>query len=178
MAKKKDKKAKAASPDAESDATEGSGKSGSSLIFQIIMVLVVGAASFAAVFLLPRDEPASTEHGSEHGSEHADAEPELDLAPDTTFLELTPLTLSLSDNRRTLKIGITLEVISGEEGYIDPDDPKIRDAFMGYLRSLRTEQLEDAAFMAQMRAQLLRRAEVILGPGKIHGILITDFLVR
>ena len=49
---------------------------------------------------------------------------------------------------------------------------------MGYLRALRVEQIEDAAFMAQMRAQLLRRAQLILGAENIHSILITDFLVQ
>ena len=91
---------------------------------------------------------------------------------------LTPLTISLQNNNRILNIGITLETLAGEEDYIDPSDPKIRDAFMGYLRALRIEQIEDSAFMAQMRAQLLRRAQLILGAENIHSILITDFLVQ
>jgi len=48
----------------------------------------------------------------------------------------------------------------------------------GYLRALKPEQIRDAAYMAQMRAQLVRRARLILGTDAVFGILITDFLVQ
>lgn len=176
MAKKKSK-SKDAPAEGQDGEVEGKAKGG--LLPKLAMVLALGAVSFGTVYLLPRPDAGSHDVASSSDAAHYEDEvPALELAQNTNYLELTPLTISLQNNSRILKIGITLEVQSGEEEYIDPNDPKIRDAFMGYLRALRLEQIEDAAFMAQMRAQLLRRAQLILGQDKVHGILITDFLVR
>jgi len=87
----------------------------------------------------------------------------LNLKIDPEFVTLNPFTISLDGGNSLLKIGITLEV-SEEAAYdIDPNDPQLRDAFTGYLRALKPEQIRDAAYMAQMRAQLVRRARLILG---------------
>ena len=174
MAKKKKTDAKAGG-----DGGEGApAKSGGGIVSKAALIIALGAASFATVFLLPRPEPAAVETAHGEAGEHGAEEAKLDLHVETAYFALNPLTISLQEDQRILKIGITLETLSGEEDYIDPSDPKIRDAFTGYLRALRAEQINDAAFMAQMRAQLLRRAQLILGADVVHGILITDFLVR
>ena len=168
---KKEKKQKKTEPG------EGTPKKKGGAIGPAVTLVALGAASFGTVFMLPGNNQKPEESYEAEMVAH-ETEEELDLMVDTGYLELTPLTITLQNNNRILKIGITLETLAGEEDYIDPNDPKIRDAFMGYLRALRIEQIEDAAFMAQMRAQLLRRAQLILGVENIHGILITDFLVR
>ena len=173
------KKSKSKDPPAETEDGQLEAKPKGGLVPKLAMVIALGVVSFGTVYLLPRPDTSShTTEASSDTAHHEEEIPPLELAQNTNYLELTPLTVSLQKNSRVLKIGITLEVLSGEEEYIDPNDPKIRDAFMGYLRALRLEQIEDAAFMAQMRAQLLRRAQLILGQDKVHGILITDFLVR
>ncbi len=172
MAKKNISEAKAG------DAADAPAKSGGGIISKAALVIALGAASFATVFLLPRPEPVAIDTAHAEGGEHSTEDAKLDLTVDTAYLELNPLTISLQNDQLILRIGITLETLAGEEDYIDPNDPKIRDAFTGYLRALKPEQINDAAFMAQMRAQLLRRAQLILGPEVVHGILITDFLVR
>lgn len=173
MAKKQQKTPKPET--AEDGAPE---KKGGGLISKIGLAVAVGLVSFGTVYLLPRPDPAPAPDASAEHEGGGHAEPELDLDEDTEYFELDPFTISLQNNNRILKIGITLEVISGESDYIDPSDPKLRDAFTGYLRALRLEQIEDAAFMAQMRAQLLRRAQLIFGEDEVRGILITDFMVR
>lgn len=142
----------------------------------LVTLIVLGAASFGSVYMLPppHHDPALNDASADHRAE----EKKINFTEEAGFLELAPLTISLEERSRILRIGITLETRAGEEAYIDPNDPRIRDAFMGYLRALRLEQIEDAAFMAQMRSQLLRRAKLILGADNIRGILITDFLVR
>jgi len=172
MAKKKSKK-----PEPNSDDGKANEKSSGQMISKLLMLIVLGTASFGTVFMLPSNAaPELHEEMTTKADVHID-EP-LALTKETGFLPLSPLTISLQDNARILKIGITLETTKGEEDYIDPNNPKVRDAFMGYLRALRVEQIEDAAFMAQMRSQLLRRAKLILGADVVQGILITDFLVR
>ena len=175
MAKKKKSKTKDTSETAGEDTPKGKG---GGLLPKLVMVVAMGLVSFGTVYLLPRPDNTSHDTPASEEAAHHDKAPDLGLVEDTGYLELTPLTITLQDDLRVLKIGITLEILAGEEDYIDPSDPKIRDAFMGYLRALRLEQIEDAAFMAQMRAQLLRRAQLILGQDTVRGILITDFLVR
>lgn len=177
MAKKKEKKPKGGAKTSENKGDEASPPKKGGFIGAFVTLIALGAASFGTVFMLPGNESAP-EAGYEEYAGHDEAQVKLDLTEDTSYVELSPLTISLQDNARILKIGITLETLAGEEEYIDPNDPKIRDAFMGYLRALRLDQIEDAAFMAQMRAQLLRRAQLILGAENVRGILITDFLVR
>lgn len=172
MAKKKTKNVEPSNDDEKPPK-----KSGGGLISNALMLIVLCAASFGTVFMLPSNAAPSLKGDVAAEEGHHTEEP-LSLVEETSFLPLSPLTISLQDNSKILQIGITLETAIGEEDYIDPNDPKIRDAFMGYLRALRIEQIEDAAFMAQMRNQLLRRAKLILGPENVHGILITDFLVR
>jgi len=171
------KKAKAKTPADQADNGKSGKKSGGGFLSQIFILVALGAASFGTVFMLPGANPGTAPETVEE-VEHEAEVPELDLTEELGYLALTPLTISLQDDSRILKIGITLETLAGEEEYIDPSDPKIRDAFMGYLRALRMEQIEDPAFMAHMRAHLLRRAQLIFGAEKIRGILITDFLVR
>ena len=171
---KKDKKAKNKASKLADGESPPSKKGG--LVSSLVTLIVLGATSFGTVYMLPAPQkpPMVTEATTEHSLDQK----KIDFSEETGFLELTPLTISLQERSRILKIGITLETAAGEEAYMDPNDPRIRDAFMGYLRALRLEQIEDAAFMAQMRSQLLRRAKLILGPDNIRGILITDFLVR
>ncbi|MEP6342116.1 MAG: flagellar basal body-associated FliL family protein [Maricaulaceae bacterium] len=171
MAKKKEK------PKKGTDNDDAPPKKKGGTIGALVTLIALGAASFGTVFMLPSNDPVSHEDNEKEMATD-ETQPKLDLTVDTGYLELTPLTLSLQNNNRILKIGITLETLAGEEDYIDANDPKIRDAFTGYLRALRLEQIEDAAFMAQMRAQLLRRAQLILGAENIRSILITDFLVQ
>lgn len=171
--KKKEKKVK---PE-DGDTGDTNVKSGG-ILPKAAMFVALLAVSFGTVYLLPRPAPVTVVEASSDSDHSEDAAHEMDLEEDTSYFELNPFTISLQGNNRILKIGITLEVISGEADYIDPSDPKVRDAFTGYLRALRLEQIEDAAFMAQMRAQLLRRAQLILGQENVRGILITDFLVR
>jgi flagellar FliL protein len=175
MASKK-KKEKKAEQDG-GDTAEGKAKSGG-IVPKAGMLVAMLAVSFGTVYLLPRPDPAPAVDPSAEDGHGAEVEHEMDLEEHTDYFALTPFTISLQGNNRILKIGITLEVVSDEADYMDPSDPKVRDAFTGYLRALRLEQIEDAAFMVQMRSQLLRRAQLILGQENVRGILITDFLVR
>lgn len=170
MADKKDKKKK-------KDDGDGAAKKKGGLIPNIALMLAVGAASFGTVYFLPRPDNTADAH-DEYAEEATPVEP---LAPTPDALEyiaMDPLTLSLDGNKQILKIGITLEARNDLGGYVDPHDPKLLDAYTGYLRALRVEQIEDAAYMAQMRRQLVRRANLVFGERIVHSVLITDFLVR
>lgn len=174
MAKKKTKDKKApAGGDAAAGAKNGKG----GLIGQLVLMVALGGASFGTVLFLPSHAgPALESDASEHDADSAP--PPLDLKHESTFVELSPFTISLDGGNSLLKIGITLEMSEDVKYDIDPNDPRLRDAFTGYLRALKPEQIRDVAYMARMRAQLLRRARLIFESDAIYSILITDFLVQ
>ena len=164
--------------------TEESGKAAKKsggLVGQLVTAVVAGAAAFGTVFFLPEETaaeaPVCEMAAAAKKEEAVIEEPSLD---EISFVELEPLLISLGQgaNARHLKIGLTLETPYGYEEDIKYAQPKLRDAFTGYLRALEMEYLEDPSSMVRLRAQLLRRAEVVLGTETVHGVLITDFLVR
>lgn len=175
MAKQKKSKKGAATP--TGDSGDSSGKSKGGLIGTILTPLILGAASFAMVYSLPspQSEPTDTEHETE---EHYGAEPLQVTDVDMGVVELNEFTLSLREDKQVLRILLALETPKSVVESIDPNDLHLRDAFMSYLRAIEVEQLQDVAFLPQLRAQLLRRAKLVLGDDNVSGILITEFLIR
>jgi flagellar FliL protein len=161
--------------------SEGDGKKKSSgFMTQLLLAVALGAAAFATVYFLPGSEPPVMTCEAEAPKEVVKKEPEPPSLEHVTFVALEPLMVSLgtSSEGRHLKIGLTLETSEGHEYDIEHAEPKLRDAFTGYLRAVSIDQLEDPAAMVRLRAQLLRRAKVILGKDTVQGVLITDFIVR
>lgn len=155
-------------------------KSGGPLAY-LLPAFVSGAAAFGTVFFLPdteQPEPALCETDVAHAPKQlSDNRPPLN---EINFVALDPLLISFgrASEARYLSIGLTLETSYGYEEDVEHAQPKLRDAFTGYLRALEMEQLEDPTSMVRLRTQLLRRAEIVLGSKVVHGVLVTDFLVR
>lgn len=170
--KKKDKGAGAAVPD---DPNAPAPKKGG-LIGALLTPLVLAGVAFGTVYFLPSSAPVMIAH-SDVATAHVE-QPDLDIPTDFETVSLSEMTVSIGQDKQVLRIGITLEAPSASAANISPDDARLRDAFMGYLRAIEVSQLKDAAFMAQLRAQLLRRAKLVLGSENVYGVLITDFLVR
>lgn len=175
--KKKPKKEKGgATPDPNAPEGEEGKKSKGGLIGAILTPLLLAAASFGTVYSLPGQEIVPAES---HDEEETYAEPTLQIAAkDLGIVELNEFVLSIRQERQVLRILIALEGPESAVSHIDPNDLRLRDAFMSYLRAIDVEQLEDVTFMPQLRAQLLRRAKLVLGDDKVSGVLITDFLIR
>ncbi len=156
---------------------EGQPKKGG-LIGAILTPLLLAAASFGTVYSLPSGEakfPAEDHAETEeyHAEEHIDF-----TSKNLDIVELNEFVISLREGRQVLRILLAVEAPSESASTIDPNDLRLRDAFMSYLRAIEVEQLEDVTFMPQLRAQLLRRAKLVLGDENVSGILITDFLIR
>ncbi|RKQ72171.1 flagellar basal body-associated protein FliL [Litorimonas taeanensis] len=170
------KKSKKAPAPANGDSEAKSGKSKGGLIGTIVTPLILAAASFATVYSLPTPHSAPVVH--DEAEDEYDAEPLHFTSADTGIVELNEFTLSLREDKQVLRILLALETPESMVGSIDPNDLRLRDAFMSYLRAIEVEQLQDVAFLPQLRAQLLRRAKLVLGDSNVSGILITEFLIR
>ena len=148
------------------------------VIGKLVLSLTLAITSFCTVYFLPREiAPNSTTTPDQHSASQTNE----DFVPKhiaTAFVTLEPFTVSMKGRSRILRLGITLEVPEVNISEVDADNPKLRDAFMGYLSVLDMQQVEDAAFLVGLRAQLTRRAKFVLGENNIQNILITDFMVR
>ncbi len=170
MKKPKKEKKKKVKKDGDASAKKGG------MLGKLALVIAMGATSFCTVFFLPRPDPVTVvEADASHDKtdEHAEPEP----IP-TSFLDMESFTVSLKGRQRVLRLGVTLETPEDMVEFINPNDPQLRDAFMGYLSAIEMAQVEDAAFLVRLRAQLTRRARFVLGDANVSNVLITDFLVR
>lgn len=162
------------SPTAEGESAKKKG----GFLVPLLTAVFAGAASFGAAFMLIDPPAPQTEIAVKTGATTSGQDSDIQVKPlDVTYVDLDPLTLSIQDNSRLLKIGLTLETHAGGD-YIASDDPVLRDVFTSYLRALRSEHIQDVSYMNHIRAQLLRRAQIAKGEQVVHGILITDFLVQ
>ena len=56
--------------------------------------------------------------------------------------------------------------------------PRMIDVLNGYLRALEPEDLEAPAALVRLRAQILRRLQIVAGEGQIRDLLIIEFVLR
>ena len=173
------------------------------LLFIIIpAALVVLGGGGAAAFLLMKPKPAEAEAGAEHaepakkdekakkggdhgGGKEGEADPAagtIAAGPDgVTFYTLPDMIVNIQspDGRPTyLKLKLTLEMKDAELAtHLQGETPRMQDMFQGFLRELRPEDLAGSAGSYQLRAEILRRVNLIAAPGKVDAVLIEEMLV-
>lgn len=109
-----------------------------------------------------------------HGGDQGAAGP-----ADVSFVPVDPLVVSLSPEAgpRFLRITMQIETPKGNEEIVVGLMPRLRDVLNGYLRSVEEVDLADPASMARLRAQMLRRLQLVAPEADISNILITDFVL-
>lgn len=170
-------------------------------------LLVLGGGGGAAFFLL-QPKPAAAEgdaeggHGKEkkggdhgkaekkggggHGGPEGEADPALGKiteGPDgVTFYTLPDMVVNIqsADGRPTfLKLTLTLEMHDHDLATtLQGESPRMQDMFQGFLRELRPEDLAGSAGTYQLRAEILRRVNLIAAPAKVDAVLIEEMLVQ
>lgn len=175
------------------------------LLFIVIpaAVVVLGGGGAGAFFMMqpkPATAEADGEEKGDHGKEKKDdkkdkkkgkgGEAEADPAlgkivegPDgVTFLTLPDMVVNVQapDGRPThLKLKLTLEMSDGHQAEVlQGQMPRLQDMLQSFLRELRPEELQGSAASFQLRAELARRVNLILAPGKIDAVLIEEMLVN
>jgi flagellar FliL protein len=131
---------------------------------------------------------AKKEEGGGHGApaEGGEADPSLGKiseGPDgVTFYTLPDMVMNIQSTggRATfLKLKITLEMHDAEVAtQLQSEMPRLQDMFTGFMRELRPEDLSGSAGTYQLRAEILRRVNLIAAPGKVDAVLIEEMLVN
>lgn len=140
------------------------------LIVGLVLFLALGGVGFYAFYtgliLLPF---------------HADkkAGPALGLS-DVAFVPIDQLTISLgkASEKSHLRFTAQLEVNANRAEEVVALSPRILDVMNGYLRAVDIADLTDPDALVRLRAQLLRRIQMVTGQGCVRDLLVTEFVLN
>lgn len=98
----------------------------------------------------------------------------------TVFISVDPLTVSLgnSANATHLRFRADLEVDSEHKAEVTQLLPRVVDVLNSYLRALEPADVEDRGALSKLRGQMLRRIQVVVGPGKVNDLLVMEFVLN
>jgi flagellar FliL protein len=140
------------------------------LLAGLLGALLLGGAGFYASYsgLLGRvGEGASHDKGAEE-------------LPDIAFVAIEPMVLSLgtAEANRHLRFGAELEVPKAYQPEVALLLPRVLDVLNGYLRAVDIAELDGPSALVRIRAQMLRRVQIVVGEGRVRDLLITEFVLN
>ncbi len=143
------------------------------LVIGLILMLALGGAGFGAVQtgLLFGQGAGTAEHAEDSGVE---------ALPDIAFVPLTPVIVSMAGpgETRHLRVTAQLEVAKAHEAEVQLLTPRVLDVMNSYLRALDVAELEDPTALVRLRAQIVRRIQLVAGEGRVRDVLLTEFVVN
>lgn len=142
------------------------------LLVGLVVMLALGGGGFYATW------SGMILGGAAHEGDHAAEAP--DPFPEIAFVPVEPVmvTLGPGSSARFLKLTTQLEVAKAYAGEVTILMPRILDVLNSYLRAVALEDLENPAAMARLRAQMLRRVQIVTGEGRVRDLLVTEFIVN
>lgn len=147
------------------------------LILGVLLALAGGGGGFHAVqagLLFGGD--SHTAEG--HDSNVAQGSKTIADMPDVAFVPVDPLVISLPDRDSHLRFRAQLEVGTAYTDDVTQLMPRVVDVLNSYLRALEAEDLADSTSLAQLRAQMLRRIQIVTGGGRVNDLLIMEFILN
>ena len=144
------------------------------LILGLVFLLLGGGGGFYATW-------SGLLFGAESEETKAEVkEEEQDKAPAIQFIPIDPITVSLPQGsaQSHLRFRAELEVPRDYASDVEAVLPRIVDVLNGYLRAIEANDITDPSALTRMRAQMLRRVQVVTGPEQIQDLLIMEFVLN
>ena len=163
-------------------------RKGKSKLLLVAAVLALGAggggfyAVYSGMLALPflgggegGHETAAAGPGGEAGG-HAEA---ADPFEPGAYIHLEPLivTMGPQSESKHLKITLAIEVEPGREAEVEAVKPRVIDILNGFLRAVDEREFELPRSMERLRAQMLRRIELVTPKGAVRDLLIQEFVL-
>jgi len=140
------------------------------LLVGLVFALLLGTCGFLGIYLdlVPL--------GGKDSHAQSAAEP---LEP-VSYVPIEPILVSLEslEHARHLRFRAHLEVEPQEQQNVETVMPRILDVLNGYLRAVDVADLERSTFLIRMRAQMLRRIQLVVGEGRVRDLLISEFVLN
>ena len=139
------------------------------LILGTALACMLGGGTFAVIYA-----------GLADGLLPLPGTPRVESSQQASFVEIAPMTVSLGApaEGRVVRFAVTLEVAPAHRAEVVQLTPRLQDVLNSYLRALEPEAFGAPGALIRIRAQLLRRMQVVAGEGRIRDLLVTEFLVN
>ncbi len=145
------------------------------LVAGLLLAVLGGGAGFWAVTQGPfATRPPTVSDVDEVQAEPSARPVEAAFVP----LETVIVTLGPEETGRHLIFTAELEVDPAYENEVTRLSPRVLDVLNSYLRVISIAELSDPSSLARLRAQMLRRVQVVTGAGRVNDLLITQFVVN
>jgi flagellar protein FliL len=140
------------------------------LLFGLLLAMTLGGAGFYAAW------SGLLSGGGEHADQGATPSPLDGIA----FVPLETMVVSLGPDSGSehLRFTAQVEVVDAALADVTLLKPRILDVLNSYLRAIDTASIEDPQAMARLRAQMLRRVQIVTGEGRVRDLLITEFVLN
>lgn len=151
--------------------------------FMGIIILAVAAliSALGTVYILtPSAQPVVTAAGECEPAMLTSTALKPLATEDQNYVELEEVLITIGSTPATRYLKMNVMIVTDKDGAskVKKAEPVLRDAFINYLRSVELQDFENPNFYSQMRDQLARRAELVVGGSVARGVLVTEFLLR
>ena len=165
--------AEAEVPDGEAPARK---RSVVPLLVALVLSLALGGGGFFAAYSGFLDSVL----GGSSKEKEADGPAKPGAMPEIAFVAVDPIVVSLGagSEARHLRFQAQLEVALGQEAAVASLMPRILDVLHGYLRAVTAEDVERSSALLVLRAQMLRRVQLVVGEGRVNDLLVTEFVLN
>lgn len=143
------------------------------VLMGVLLALALGGGAFYAVYSGMLLAPEHDQSGKVDEAAPA-------TAGQAVFVPIDPIVVSLGSpgRGRHLRFRAELDVEPGAQDTIVGLMPRILDVLNGYLRAVPVEELERPAALVLLRAQMLRRVQLVVGDGLVRDLLVTEFVLN
>ena len=88
------------------------------------------------------------------------------------------ISLPPGSSAKHLRFAGQLEVAPEHAAEVAQLMPRVLDVLNTYLRAVEVKDLEEPAALPRLRAQMLRRIQVVTGEGRVRDLLVTEFVLN
>jgi len=156
------------------------------LVLGLVGALALGGGGFYAVSSGLFDPAALFGGGGGHAAASGghggggNGETAVALPAGVAFVPVEPIMVSLppGSSAKLLRFSGQLEVAPEHAAEVAGLMPRILDVLNTYLRAVSPRDLEQPSALAPLRAQMLRRIQVVTGEGQVRDLLITEFVLN
>lgn len=144
------------------------------MILGLVLAILGGGGGFMAV------QAGLIGGASDEPEEKEMAAPVAEELPELAFVPMETLVINLPEHAQARHLLFTAQ-LEVEPTYSDEVTnlmPRIVDVLNGYLRAVEISELEDPTALIRLRAQMLRRVQVVVGDGRVKDILIMEFVLN
>jgi flagellar protein FliL len=156
------------------------------LIIGLVLAITGGAGGYWAATSGPLGGSADSAGYGDQGSgleDASDAETVTYIRPEleeVAFVPLDPMVITIGSGGqgRQLLFTAELEVAPDDADQVANLLPRVLDVLNSYLRVIDMQELNDPRTLVRLRAQLLRRIQIVTGDVLVRDLLVTEFVVN